>query len=157
MYEEALGLRKICATALFIVNDRIDIALAVNADGIHIGQDDMPYGVARRLLGEEKIIGVTVHTIEEALAAEESGADYLGVSPIFSTTTKSDAGKPAGPALIKEIKAIVRIPIVAIGGITLSNEYEVVNAGADALCAISAVVSSDDPEKEMLKFQEAFG
>jgi len=156
MYEEALVLKGLCESALFIVNDRIDIALTVSADGIHIGQDDMPYGEARRLLGENKIIGVTVHTIEEALAAEQSGADYLGVSPIFSTKTKSDAGRPAGPALIREIKARVSIPIVAIGGITLTNQYEVVSTGADALCAISAVVASDDPEKEMLKFQEAF-
>ncbi len=137
MYEEAVRLREICRDTLFLINDRIDVALAVNADGVHLGQSDMPCGAARRLLGEEKIIGITVHNLAEAVQAESIGADYLGVSPIFQTATKPDAGKPAGITLIEEIRAIVDIPLIAIGGIDHSNAMDVIRAGADGLCAIS--------------------
>ena len=92
MYEEALHLREICRDLTFLINDRIDIALAVGADGVHLGQSDMPCTTARKLLGQEKVIGVTVHNLFEALVAKRDGADYLGVSPIFQTATKSDAG-----------------------------------------------------------------
>jgi thiamine-phosphate pyrophosphorylase len=157
MYKEALELKKLALSSLFLVNDRLDIALAIGADGVHIGQEDMPYEAARRLLGKGPVIGVTVHSLEEALIAEQDGADYLGVSPIFSTKTKLDAGAPSGTALLAEIKKAVRIPVVAIGGITLSNAADVVAAGADALCAISAVVASEDPFGEIKKFQKLFG
>lgn len=156
MYEEAVRLREICRKALFLVNDRIDIALAAQADGVHLGQSDMPYRAARRLLGPEKVIGITVHNLAEALKAEEAGADYLGVSPIFATSTKSDAGKPSGIALIEEIRARVDIPLIAIGGINLANAPQVVEAGADGLCAISAVVAGDDVSTEIRKFQSLF-
>lgn len=156
MYREALKLKRICKDIIFIVNDRIDIALAVNADGVHIGQDDMPFCVARKLLGKKKMIGVTVHSIEEAKEAENLGADYIGVSPIFATGTKKDAGKPVGIELIKKIKKQVSIPIIAIGGIDLSNAPSVVQAGADGLCAISAVVTKPDVKKEIEKFQKLF-
>ncbi len=156
MYLEALELKKLARASLFLVNDRLDIALAIEADGVHIGQDDMPYSTARQLLGRGPVIGVTVHSLEEALIAEQDGADYLGVSPIFPTRTKADAGAPSGTALLAEIKKAVRIPVVAIGGITLSNAADVVGAGADALCAISAVVASDDPFREIKKFQRLF-
>ncbi|NPV63027.1 MAG: thiamine phosphate synthase [Methanotrichaceae archaeon] len=156
MYEEAVRLREICRKALFLVNDRIDIALAAQADGVHLGQSDMPYRAARRLLGPEKVIGITVHNLAEALKAEEAGADYLGVSPIFATSTKSDAGKPAGITLIEEIRARVDIPLIAIGGINLANAPQVVEAGADGLCAISAVVAGDDVSTEIRKFQSLF-
>jgi len=156
MFDEALRLREICRNALFLINDRIDIALAVDADGVHLGQSDMPYRAARKMLGPEKIIGITVHNITEATEAQRLGADYLGVSPIFQTETKSDAGKPKGIVLIEEIRAQVDIPLIAIGGINLTNAPEVVRAGADGLCAISAVVAKEDVSGEIKRFQELF-
>jgi len=156
MIEEAFALKKISTGTLFIVNDRIDIALAVDADGVHIGKSDMPYAIARRILGSDKIIGVSVHELSEAIAAEAAGADYLGVGPIFSTFTKQDAEEPTGVNLIREIKAHVSIPIVAIGGINLLNAHEVVEAGADAICAISAVVGQSDPRSVIHQFQKMF-
>ena len=155
--EEAKILKKICkGKSLFIINDRVGIALSVDADGVHLGQGDMPYDTARKLLGKDKIIGVTVHDVKKAIQAENKGANYLGVSPIFATTTKSDAGKPCGVEVIKEIKKNCKVPIVAIGGITLDNAKEAVQAGADAICAISAVVTKDDVRKEIKRFQFLF-
>jgi thiamine-phosphate pyrophosphorylase len=158
MYEEALVLKEICrhGDTLFLINDRLDIALAVEADGVHVGQSDMPCLLARRLLGSRKIIGVTVHNLAEALQAESQGADYLGVSPIFETATKLDAGKPAGIKLIEEIRDKVDIPLIAIGGINHANASQVVSAGADALCAISSVVARENVGAEIRKFQELF-
>jgi len=156
MYREALALKKICRGVLFLINDRLDIALAVDADGVHIGQEDMPYVASRRMLGTNKVIGVTVHDTAEAVAAEKMGADYVGVSPIFATSTKADAGKPSGVGVINEIKKNISIPVVAIGGINLSNAQEVIDAGADSLCAISAVVASDDSGGVIKKFREMF-
>jgi len=157
MYEEAVCLREICRDTLFLINDRVDIALAVNADGVHLGQSDMPCGAARRLLGEEKIIGITVHNLPEAVEAESIGADYLGVSPIFQTATKKDAGKPAGITLIEEIRCRVEIPLVAIGGINHANAADVIRAGADGVCAISCVVAKENVRLEIRKFQDLFG
>jgi thiamine-phosphate pyrophosphorylase len=108
------------------------------------------------MLGPDKIIGITVHNLAEALEAKVLGADYLGVSPIFSTKTKTDAGKPAGIVLIEEIRAQVDIPLIAIGGIILANAPEVVKAGADGVCAISAVVAKENVSEEIRKFQELF-
>lgn len=153
---EAESLKKLCDSTLFLINDRIDIALVVDADGVHLGQDDMPLPLARRLLGEKKIIGLTVHDLEEAREAEDAGADYLGVSPIFPTRTKVDAGLPAGIGLIREIKAVVNLPLIAIGGITLANARDVVQAGADGLCSISATVTQDNVQNEIEKFQHLF-
>ncbi len=158
LYEEARRIREICAgtRSRLIINDRVDIALAVGANGVHIGNEDMPYEVARRLLGPGKIIGVTVHDLEEAVAAEALGADYLGISPVFATATKSDAGAPCGPGTIRRIRRRCRIPLAAIGGITMENVDEVIQAGADMVCAISAVVTSEDAEGEIAKFQRRF-
>jgi len=156
MYEEALALRRICRDALFLINDRIDIALAAKADGVHLGQTDMPYEQARKILGPEAVIGVTVHDLQEAENASAAGADYLGVSPIFRTDTKPDAGLPSGTDLLRKIKARVSIPLVAVGGINLDNAAEVISAGADAVCAISAVVKAQDVKKEIMKFQSLF-
>jgi len=158
MYEEAVRLREICrdSGSIFLINDRVDIALATQADGVHLGQSDMPCLPARKLLGQERIIGVTVHSLAEALEAESMGADYLGVSPIFQTATKPDAGKPAGIRLIEEIRGQVEIPLIAIGGINHSNASEVVRAGADGLCAISCVVAKENVRDEISKFQEIF-
>ena len=158
MYEEAVRLREICrdSDSIFLINDRVDIALAAEADGVHLGQSDMPCLAARKLLGHEKIIGVTVHNLAEALQAESIGADYLGVSPIFQTATKPDAGKPAGIRLIEEIRAQVDIPLIAIGGINHSNAGEVVRAGADGLCAISCVVAKENVRDEIIKVSGNF-
>lgn len=156
MYEEALKLKALCKGAIFLVNDRVDIALAINADGVHIGKDDLPYSVVRRLLGKNKIIGITVHSLKEAKEAQELGADYIGVSPIFATKTKTDSGNPSGINLIKIISKYVSIPLIAIGGINLLNAKDVIQAGADGLCALSAVVTKPDVKKEIEKFQELF-
>jgi len=157
MYEEALKLRKICKNVIFLINDRVDIALAVNADGVHLGQLDMPYKAVRKLLGKKKIIGITVHSLKEALLAQKLGADYLGVSPIFQTSTKPDAKNPVGIGLIKRLRKGIKIPIVAIGGINLSNAKEVISAGANYICAISAVVSKKNVGFEIGRFQKISG
>jgi thiamine-phosphate pyrophosphorylase len=156
MYEEALKLKSICKNAIFLINDRLDIALSVEADGLHLGSDDLPYKVARKFLGKHKIIGLTVHSVREARQAQKLGADYIGVAPVFATRTKTNAGKPKGVRLIKEIRKHVSIPLIAIGGINLSNAKEVIAAGADGLCAISAVVTKPDVKKEIEKFQALF-
>ena len=153
MIREALLIKDVCRDrAIFIVNDRVDIALAVGSDGVHIGQDDMPFDLARSILGEEKIIGLTVHNVEEAVQAEHLGADYIGLSPIFTTSTKKDAGAACGIPMIEKVRNNVQLPIVAIGGITGENVSDVIKAGADAAVAISAVVSAFDVYKEIGDF-----
>ncbi len=155
MVKEASLIKKMSeGKAVFLINDRIDVALAAEADGVHLGQDDMPYPAARLLLGKNKIIGLTVHNAEEAVAAEKAGADYIGASPVFHTKTKPDAGKQGGLELIEEIRKKVRIPVVAIGGINLNNVASVIEAGADSAVAISAVIASNDVEKECRRFIE---
>jgi thiamine-phosphate pyrophosphorylase len=156
LFAEAAALRRLCRRTLFLVNDRVDIALAVGADGVHLGQEDLPIEIARKLLGRKKIIGLTVHSLAEARQAEAAGADYLGAGPIFATLTKPDAGPPGGIQLIRQIKRAVKIPLVAIGGINLASAPEVIRAGADGLCAISAVVSGEDVRTEIEKFQRLF-
>jgi thiamine-phosphate pyrophosphorylase len=156
MFEQAAILRKLCKDIIFLVNDRVDIALGVNADGVHLGKDDLTYPVARRLLGKTKIIGLTVHTLKQAKDAQRLGADYLGVGPVFSTGTKPNAVRPVGIELIKRIKKEVSIPVIAIGGINLTNAPRVISSGADGLCAISAVVTKADAGEEMKRFQELF-
>ncbi len=154
MYQEAKTIREITKEndVILIINDRIDIALAVDADGVHVGQDDMPFDIARKILGEDKIIGLTVHNTEEAILGAKLGADYFGVSPIFSTTTKKDAGKPAGIDLIKKVKEIVKTPLVAIGGINYENVDEVLEAGVVNIAVISAIVTKENVEEECKKF-----
>ncbi len=156
MFAEARQLRELCREILFLVNDWVDIALAVGADGVHLGQDDLPYSAARQLLGAGSIIGLTVRNAAEAVAAQDLGADYLGVSPIFATRTKRDAGEPGGATLIQEISRQVSIPIIAIGGINLANAVQVIAAGADGVCAISAVVTQPDVRTAIEQFQALF-
>lgn len=127
-----------------IINDRVDIALAANADGVHLGQEDMPIAEARRIVGKNKIIGISVTDLEEAIKAEEQGADYLGVGPIFPTPSKVDAAEPMGIEGLKEVRKHVKIPIVAIGGITGGNIDEVIQAGANGIAVISAVALAPD-------------
>jgi thiamine-phosphate pyrophosphorylase len=157
MIAEARILRRLCQGALFLINDRVEVALAVHADGVHLGQEDLHFSEARRLLGDQKIIGITVNTVEQAREAASLGADYLGVSPIFATQTKPDAGEPAGLYLLREIRRRVSLPLIAIGGITLDNAPAVIQAGADGVCAISAVVTRPDVRSTIAEFQGLFG
>ena len=147
LYRVALQLRRITREAKvpFIVNDRLDIALATDADGVHVGQADLPASVVREIMGPGKILGVSVDTVEEAILAEKDGADYLGVGPVFEARgTKPDAGAPLGVDRIARIRRHCRLPIVAIGGITDENARQVREAGADAAAVISAIVAADD-------------
>jgi len=148
-YTEAVALRDITRRAgtLFIANDRVDIALAVEADGVHVGQTDMPASAVRRLIGADMIIGVSAGSLDEALAAAADGADYVGFGPIFSTATKDDAGRPTGLELLRQVKSAVRLPIVAIGGINEQNIRAVAEAGADAAAVVSAVVCAEDMQE----------
>jgi thiamine-phosphate diphosphorylase len=147
LYRVALQLRRITREAKvpFIVNDRLDIALAADADGVHVGQADLPASVVREIMGPGKILGVSVDTVEEATQAEKDGADYLGVGPVFEAReTKPDAGLPLGVDRITRIRRQCRLPIVAIGGINAENALMVREAGADAAAVISAIVAADD-------------
>lgn len=146
LLEEGLALRTLTRErgALLIVNDRIDVALAVDADGAHVGQEDMPAAFARQLLGPERILGVSAATSEEAQAAIAGGADYLGVGPIFPSIGKIDAGPATGIALLSELASRSPIPLVAIGGITVENAAHVMRAGATGVAVITAIVAADD-------------
>ena len=147
IYRTALNLRSITKdyNAVFIVNDYTDIALAVEADGVHLGQDDLPVEKAREILGREKLIGLSTHTIEQAADAEASGADYLGFGPIFHTETK-DAGSPRGLQLLHQLRKQIHMPIVAIGGITLESLRPVLETGIDAVAVASAILKGDIKE-----------
>lgn len=144
MVEEGIAIRRLCNEydALYLVNDRIDLAMATDADGVHLGQSDMPLDIARRLL-PGAVIGVSATCFEEGVEAFIGGADYLGVGPIYATSTKPDAAAPTGPDLLTALKEEVEIPLVAIGGITHDLVQEVVRAGADGVAAISATVGAN--------------
>lgn len=146
MLEQARAIREVADEycRFFFVNDRVDIAIASGADGVHLGQSDIPLEVARDLMGETVVIGISVDNVEQAVAAAEGGADYIGVGSIFNTSTKPDAKQGVGLGAIYEIRKAVDIPIVAIGGINRGNIQDVVRAGADAAAVVSAVVAQDD-------------
>jgi len=153
MINEAEQIKKACeGKAVFLVDDEIDVALAVDADGVHIGQDDISIVTARGLLGKDKIIGLTVHDEKEAIAAEKNGANYIGLAPIFETDTKKDTKKPCGIGMIERVRNEVHLPIVAIGGITKDNIKDVMRAGADSVVAIAPVVGSDNVYEEVTNF-----
>lgn len=156
MVEEAREMRELCQEmgVPFIVNDRVDVALAVDADGVHLGVDDMPVPIARRLLGPGKLIGFSPETIEQARAAEAEGADYLGVGSVFGTSTKPDAGPPIGLSGLRRVIAAVSIPVVGIGGITAQNAPQVIQAGAAGVAVISAVVGVEDVETAARQLRE---
>lgn len=126
-----------------IVNDRVDVALACDADGVHLGQDDLPLQAARKLL-PAKIIGISTHDLEQAKQAEDGGADYIGFGPIYGTATKQTGYSARGVAMLREIRNIVRIPIVAIGGISEDNVSEIWNAGAESAAIISDILGAED-------------
>jgi len=130
--------------ARFVVNDRVDIALAVGADGVHLGEVDLPIPVARRLLGRSATIGASVATVEAAQAAQAAGADYLGVGPIYPTGSKADAGAAIGLEPLRRIADAVDLPVLAVGGITVANAAEAIRAGAAGVAVISAVSDAED-------------
>ena len=129
-----------------IINDRVDVALAIDADGVHVGQSDMPCDVTRRLMGPNKILGVSAATVEEAKKAERDGADYIGTGAVFPTATKDDADSVTKEELIEIVKSI-NIPVVAIGGINLDNASQLTDTGIAGLSVVSAIMSSDNPKK----------
>jgi thiamine-phosphate pyrophosphorylase len=133
----------------FIVNDRVDLALILEADGVHIGQEDLPAFHVRKLIGKERILGVSARTETEALEAVQNGADYIGVGPMFATKSKSDAGYPVGPETITRIRSVVgeTFPIVGIGGINRQNARQVREAGANGVAVISAIAQSRSPRQ----------
>lgn len=145
IYEVAMTLSRIArdAKACFIVNDHADIAAAVDADGVHLGQEDLPVEFARKLLGNDKLIGISTHGLEQAVAAESAGADYIGFGPLFLSTTK-DAGQTQGIRKLSIIKQAVTLPVIAIGGIDLPNVQDVFRSGADGVAVISAILSAEN-------------
>lgn len=151
MFYEALRLKALTKRfeACLIINDYADIALAVGAEGLHLGQDDLPLGEARRIMGG-RIIGISTHTIEEAREAERGGADYIGFGPIFPTKTK-DAGLPKGSDSLREIRKAVAIPVIAIGGIKADNAAEVFDAGCDGV-AVSSGLSEGNVAENARRF-----
>jgi thiamine-phosphate pyrophosphorylase len=157
MMEEARELRQLCRAGgvPFIVNDRIDVALAVDADGVHVGQDDMPAPLARRLIGKRRILGVSAADVDEARKAEEQGADYVGASPVFATPTKPDAPPPVGIDGLRRMAGAVSIPVVAIGGMNAENARSIILAGAAGVAVISAIVGARDVEAAARAIREA--
>ena len=153
MIEEAKQLKELCKNkAVFLVNDHVDVALAVDADGVHLGQSDISVVDARKLLGDNKIVGLTVHNVEEAVKAEKQGVDYIGLAPIYRTDTKEDSGVPCGPEMISEIRKNINLTIVAVGGINKDNVMEVISKGADGVVAVSAVLDTKDVYSEINNF-----
>ena len=146
--DEALAIRSLLARheIPLIINDRVDVALAIKADGIHLGQKDMPCSMARQLIPESMIVGISVESLDDAIAAQKDGADYLGVSPIYSTPTKTDTAQPLGLEGLRSIRSEVDLPLVGIGGLNADNAEAVIHNGADGVAVVSAIVAADDPE-----------
>ena len=134
------------AGALFIVNDRADLAIALDADGVHVGEDDLPPELARQIVGPQRIVGFSASSVTSALAARSAGVDYLGIGSIYPTTTKADAGAAVGPELVTAIAARVDLPLVGIGGIRATNAAAVIEAGAHGVAVVGAVIAAADPE-----------
>jgi len=148
-YEIAVRLKQILKpfNVPLIINDRLDIALACNAEGLHIGQSDLPYPVARKLVGKDKIIGLSIENIQDVEEANNWDVDYIGISPVFSTSTKTDTAQALGLEGIREIMTSSRHPSVGIGGINLSNAKDIIKAGANGIAVVSAIMSATEPEQ----------
>jgi thiamine-phosphate pyrophosphorylase len=157
MIDTAIKIKALCAEAgvPLIINDRVDVAIASGAEGVHLGDDDFPIPLARKLLGPDAIIGGSAGNIDGALRCLEDGADYIGSGPVYGTKTKSDAGDAIGVETIRLITGKMPLPVIAIGGITASDVDELLIAGAHGVAVISAVCLSDDPEREARLFSEA--
>ena len=149
LFSWAVAIRNLCREyhALFLINDRVDIALACEADGVHLGQDDLPAAAARKLLGNTRIIGVSASSLEEAVQAEKDGADYIGFGHIYPTVSKLKEHDPLGPENLKKTVASVSLPVVAIGGITIENAPILISMGATGVAVISAVSRAEKPSK----------
>jgi thiamine-phosphate pyrophosphorylase len=149
MIEIARGLKRLCedSDVTFIVNDRVDVAIASEADGVHLGHDDFPIPLARKILGESRIIGGSAATLEEVQKCLAEDVDYCGFGPIYPTTSKDDAGPVSGIGILEEAVKAISIPIIAIGGVTAENTPEVIRAGARGIAVISAVCCQENPEK----------
>jgi thiamine-phosphate pyrophosphorylase len=147
--EEALAVKEFLRSrgVPLIINDRLDVALAVGADGVHLGQKDMPLAAARAIVTDTMLIGISAESLADAVAAQQGGADYLGVSPIFATPTKTDAAAPLGLVGLQAIRRAVDIPLVGIGGLNRQNAAAVVRCGADGVAVVSAIVAAEDPEQ----------
>ena len=156
-YELALKVKEITSRydVPLLINDRVDIALAVDSEGVHIGQDDMPADIAREIIGEDKILGVSASTVEEAKKAEKDSADYIGSGAVFPTATKDDADSVSKEEL-KEIVDSIDIPVVAIGGITVENANTLKGSGIAGFSVVSAIMSAEDPKVASKKLKEIY-
>lgn len=154
--EKAIEVKKIIEGRKIplIINDRVDVALAVQADGVHLGNDDMPVDMARKILGKDFIIGASARSVDEAIEKEKMGADYIAVSPVFPTPTKSDAGPPLGLEGVREMRKALKVPLIGIGGINRENVVDVIKSGADGVAVVSAIVSSENPELSARELRE---
>ncbi len=146
--DQALSIRDFlkCRGIPLIINDRLDVAQAAQADGVHLGQKDMPLDLARKIVGDSMIIGISAESPEDAIVAENGGADYIGISPVFATPTKTDTAPALGLEGVCVIREAVKIPLVGIGGIHTKNAETVIQSGADGVAVVSAIVSADDPQ-----------
>ena len=149
LFTWAVAIRNFCREyhALFIINDRVDIALACEADGVHLGQDDLPAAAARKLLGNTRIIGVSVSSPEEAVQAEKDGADYIGFGHVYPTVSKLKEHPPLGPENLQKTVESISLPVVAIGGISIENAPILISRGASGVAVISAVSRAENPSK----------
>ena len=149
MIQVATEMKRLCNEkgVIFIVNDRIDVAIASEADGVHLGQDDFPIPLARKLLGDNRIIGGSAATMEDARKCLSDGADYVGFGPVFPTGSKDDAGPVSGIDILREIVETISLPIIAIGGIDKGNTPEVMKTGTHGIAVISAVCCKENPEE----------
>jgi thiamine-phosphate pyrophosphorylase len=158
VYRHALELRKIAwdSGLVFIVNDRCDVCLAVEADGVHLGQSDLPISLARELLGTHCLIGLSTHSPEQVIEATVQGADYIGFGPLFPTTTKADHEPVVGVDGLKKVRPLTSLPIVAIGGIQSESVSKIVAAGADAVAVASGILDSTNPQQAIKRYMEPF-
>jgi thiamine-phosphate pyrophosphorylase len=153
-FDSALELRNLCRqySSYFVVNDRIDVAMAAGADGVHLGQNDMPILQARRLMGPKAVIGVSVRTVEEALDAMNSGADYIAANLVFPTETKTDIKEPLGISMVQKLSCACSLPLIAIGGITPENTELMIRAGCSGVAVVTAIMNAESPGLEVEKF-----
>lgn len=159
LFELALELRRITLelNANLIINDRLDVMLAVEADGVHLGKDSLPIKMVRKIIGNDKLIGFSAHSPHEARRAQDEGADYVSLSPIFYSTSKENYAKPIGPGNILKTKEITNIPIIALGGINASNIEEVLKNGANGVAVMSSLLLASDPFTAAKKMNEKIG
>ncbi|MFV0331795.1 MAG: thiamine phosphate synthase [Dysgonomonas sp.] len=136
-----------------IINDRLDIALACDAEGLHIGQSDIPYPVARKIFGKDKIIGLSVESLQDALDANQTDVDYIGISPVFSTATKTDTAPELGLEGVRKIMSISKHPSVGIGGINITNAADILSSGANGIAVVSAIMSAKDPQQATIELK----